>query len=147
MALMEVRALLAPAAALIAWTLLVLLWVMITRFSAFRTANIDLGKAKPGGRGQNLEGVLPDQVMWPAHNYTHLIEQPTLFYAVIVILAIMGQATPLTIFLAWAYVGLRVVHSIWQIRVNRIPFRLLLFMLSTGVLMALTICALVAALG
>jgi len=146
MPLIEIRALLAPAAVLILWTLLVMAWMVITRFSAFRTANIDLGKAKPGGRGQNLEGVLPDRVMWPSHNYAHLLEQPTLFYAVVVILALMGEASRINVALAWAYVGLRIIHSLWQIRVNLIPVRFLIFMLSSGVLIALAVRAVVAAL-
>jgi hypothetical protein len=146
MPLNETRALLAPAAVLVVWTLLVLVWMAFTRFSAFRHANIDLGKAKPGGRGQNLEGVLPDKAMWPSHNYTHLLEQPTLFYAVVVILAMMGQVSPINIALAWTYVGLRILHSLWQIRVNLIPARFLIFMVSTGVLIALAVRAVIAAI-
>ncbi len=66
--------------------------------------------AKQGARGADLEGAIPDKANWPAHNHTHLHEQPTPFYATVLILAVMGPAA-LDVTLAWVYVGLRIVHS------------------------------------
>jgi hypothetical protein len=137
---------LAPAAALIVWSLIVLMWMTITRFAAFGQAGVDLGKAPPGGRGVNLEGVLPDKTNWKAHNFTHLMEQPTIFYPAVVILAVMG-ASAVDVWLAWAYVALRVVHSLWQVTINRIPVRASLFFVSTLVLITLAVRALLATLG
>lgn len=139
------RALLAPAVVLIAWTLLVLLYLSIKRFGAFKAAGVDVG-AHPGGRGGDLDQVLPKSAVWPSHNYTHLLEQPTLFYAVVAMLALLGAASPTAATLAWGYALLRMAHSVWQIAVNRIPVRLLLFTLSTLCLIALTVMALRAAL-
>lgn len=141
------HAMLAPAAALALWTLIVLLYMAALRFSAFKAANIDLSKAPPGGRGQDLDGMLPKPVMWPAHNYTHLLEQPTLFYPIAIMLALLGADGPTNIALAWVYVGLRVIHSIWQIKVNTIPVRAGIFFTSSLVLIALAVNALRAALG
>lgn len=140
------KAILAPAAALVVWSLVVLVWMVVTRIGALKAAGIDLSKSKPGGRGQDLQGVLPDAVNWKAHNFTHLMEQPTLFYATVVILAIAG-AGQLDVALAWAYVALRVAHSVWQATVNRIPVRLLLYALSTSALAVLAVRALIATLG
>ena len=137
---------LAPAAALVAWSLIVLMWMGFTRFSAFSTHGVDLSKAPPGGRGVNLEGVLPDKVNWKAHNYSHLMEQPTIFYPTLVILAIMG-AGMIDVALAWAYVGIRVVHSLWQGTVNRVPVRFLLFLGSTICLIVLAVRAVLATMG
>lgn len=137
---------LAPAAALALWTLIVLLYMAVVRFGAFKAANIDLAKAPPGGRGQDLESVLPKPVMWPSHNYAHLLEQPTLFYPVVIMLVLLGAASPTNIMLAWAYVGLRIVHSLWQIKVNTIPVRFSVFIISTIVLIVLAVNALRAAL-
>lgn len=136
---------LAPAAALVLWTLIVLLWMIVTRFAAFSKAGIDLGKAPPGGRGVNLEGVLPDKTNWKAHNYAHLMEQPTIFYPAVVILALAGS-TALDVWLAWAYVAIRVIHSLWQGTVNRIPVRANLFFVSTLCLIVLAVRALLATL-
>lgn len=137
--------LLAPAAILVLWTLLVLLWMAFKRFAAFKTANIDLAKSPPGGRGQDLEGVLPAKVNWPSHNYTHLLEQPTLFYATVILLALMGQATQFNVALAWTYVAIRIVHSLWQVSINTIPIRFTLFFLSTVALLLLAVNAVRAA--
>lgn len=136
---------LAPAAVLVLWSLIVMLWMARTRFAAFATAGVDLKTAKPGGRGQNLEGVLPDEVNWKAHNYAHLMEQPTIFYPTVVILTLTGAGAA-DVALAWAYVALRVVHSIWQATVNRIPVRFSLFLLSSLCLIALAIRAVMATL-
>ena len=136
---------LAPAAVLVAWTLVMLLWTAGTRFPAMARAGLNVKTAPPGGRGQNLEGVLPDNVQWKSHNYSHLVEQPTIFYAAVVILAIMG-AGALDVLLAWAYVAIRIVHSIWQATVNRIPVRFTLFLLATACLLVLAIRAVMATL-
>ena len=136
---------LAPAAVLVLWTLIMLTWVAATRFSAMAKAGVDLKTAPPGGRGVNLDGVLPESVQWKSHNYTHLVEQPTVFYATVVILTIMG-AGALDVMLAWAYVGIRIVHSLWQATVNRIPVRFSLFLLATACLLVLAVRAVMATL-
>lgn len=133
-------AILAPGVALIFWTLVMLVWTAATRFPAMAKAGINAKTAAPGGRGQNLEGVLPDSVNWKAHNYTHLLEQPTLFYPLILILAVLG-ASQTDVMVAWIYVVLRIIHSLWQALVNRIPVRLALFALSTLCLVVLAISA------
>lgn len=131
---------LAPAAVLICWSLIVLIWMAGTRFPAMKKAMGGVGKARPGGRGQDLEGVLEDRVNWKSHNYTHLMEQPTLFYAVSLIIAILGASAG-DMLAAWIYVGLRIVHSIWQATVNIVSIRFLLFFLSTCALFWLAIRA------
>jgi hypothetical protein len=130
---------LAPAAVLVVWTLVMLFWTAGARLPALKKAGIDLG-ARPGGRGQDLEGVIDPKSNWPSHNYSHLVEQPTVFYPTVVILAIMG-AGAVDVALAWAYVALRIIHSIWQATVNKVPARFLLFILATVALVALALRA------
>lgn len=139
--------LLAPGAVLALWTLLMLLWMAGTRFSAMAKSGIDIKTAPPGGRGVDLEAALPANVNWISHNYTHLLEQPTLFYAVILFLHLSGGVTDLTKGIAWAYVVLRIVHSLWQATVNRVPIRFTIFLLSTACLFVLTLLAVIATLG
>ena len=131
---------LAPAAVLVLWSLIMLVWTAATRFPAMAKLGVNVKTAPPGGRGQNLEGVLPDSVNWKSHNYAHLMEQPTLFYATVTILALMG-ATEHDVLFAWAYVALRIVHSLWQATVNTIPVRFTLFLLSTACLLLLALHA------
>jgi hypothetical protein len=143
---MSIGALLAPAAVLVVWTLIMLGWTAATRFPSMARAGLDVKTAKRGGRGQDLEAILPPEVVWKAHNHTHLHEQPTLFYAVIGILALLGAVTTLNVALAWAYVGLRIAHSIYQATVNIVRIRFLIFITATAVLVVLAVNALLAAL-
>lgn len=126
---------LAPAAVLVAWSMIMLLWMAFTRIPAMSKLG-GLAKAKPGGRGQDLEGVLDDRINWKAHNYAHLMEQPTLFYAVSVIIALLGAAAG-DVAAAWIYVALRILHSIWQATVNVVAVRFMLFLASSLALMYL----------
>eukprot|EP01037_Dinobryon_pediforme_P004436 gene4436-4483_t len=132
-------AILAPAAVLVLWTLVMMFWMLFTRIPAMAKVP-GLDQAPPGGRGQDLEKVLPPQINWKAHNYVHLHEQPTLFYATIMVLALTG-AGPLDVGLAWGYVGFRVAHSLWQATVNRVPIRFVLFFAASLCLIVLAIRA------
>lgn len=134
---------LAPAAVLVLWSLVMLFWMALTRLPPLFKQPGGLASAKRGGRGQDLEGVLPDSVQWKSHNYTHLMEQPTLFYATTAIIAILG-AQQLDVRLAWGYVVLRIVHSLWQALVNTVPLRFMLFNLSTLCLLILAVRAVMA---
>jgi hypothetical protein len=126
--------------ALAGWTMVVWLWLYVTRIPAMRAARID-AVHKVGGKGSDLDGLLPERVQWIAHNYNHLHEAPTVFYAVAAVLAIVGAGDGINATLGWAYVGLRIVHSLVQATVNRVLVRFGVFALSTFVLMALVVNA------
>lgn len=132
---------LAPAAVLILWSLIMLLWMAGTRLPAMSKIGMDLSKAAPGGRGVDIDPNVPPAVAWKSHNYAHLMEQPTLFYAVVGILALTGTGDGFNTMLAWGYVVLRIMHSLWQALVNTIPLRFMLFLLSSICLIALSINA------
>ncbi|WP_309661598.1 MAPEG family protein [Sphingomonas sp.] len=137
---MEYSPILAPVVALVAWSLVVMLWMVVTRMPAMKKAGISLN-GLVGGRGANLEGVVPDEVQWKSHNYMHLMEQPTLFYAIALTIALMGMGHGINYWLAWGYVGLRVIHSIVQATVNIVMYRFALFFLASLCLIGLTIHA------
>lgn len=139
--------LLAPGAVLALWTTIMLGWLAATRLPALKKTGVDLSTAPPGGRGQDIDPVVPPTVAWKSHNYTHLHEQPTVFYAVIIFLTLSGGVTPVTVGLAWAYTGLRIVHSIYQSTVNKVPVRFTIFMAGTICLIILAIMAVIATLG
>ena len=143
---MEQIPILAPAAVLVFWSLVVLAWMTATRFPAFAKAGLKMGEAEPGSRYVDVESIMPTKVNWKSHNYTHLMEQPTIFYAAVLILALAGEGSGLNATLAWAYVGIRVVHSIWQATTNIISVRVTLFTLSTLFLWVLAFNAVTATL-
>ena len=129
------RAMLAPVVALVAWTFVVWAWMYATRLPAMRRMKMRLDSAAP--RGEQMSQ-LPAQVRWKADNYNHLMEMPTLFYAIALVLALVNPSA-VHVALAWTYVGLRVAHSVFQALVNKIEVRFVLFFLSSLVLIALTI--------
>jgi MAPEG family len=139
--------LLAPGAVLALWTTIMLGWVAASRFPAMKASGIDLAKAPPGGRGQDIDPVVPPSVAWKSHNYTHLHEQPTVFYAVIVFLTLSGGVTAVTVGLAWAYTILRIAHSVYQSTVNKVPVRFMIFAAGSLCLILLAAMAVIATLG
>ncbi len=137
------QAMLGPVVALALWSMVIWLWMYVTRIPAMRRANIDVNNLV-GGKGNDLDQILAPQIQWKAHNYNHLMEQPTVFYAVALTLAMVGAAGPIVVDLAWSYVALRIVHSLVQVTVNRVLIRFVIFALSSAVLIALTLAAAIA---
>ena len=133
-------AILQPVVALAAWTMVMWVWMYLTRIPAMNKAGIDATNLV-GSNGASLREKLPETVSWKADNYNHLHEAPTVFYAVALVLAMIGQGDGLNATLAWAYVGLRVAHSLVQVTSNRVVIRFALFALSSLVLMALVLHA------
>lgn len=129
---------LGPVIALVLWSFVMWAWMYVTRIPAISAARMRLDPGAPRGEQMNQ---LPAKVRWKADNYNHLMEQPTLFYAVALALAIAGDFSTVSLVLAWAYVALRVAHSLWQALVNVIVPRFALFFVSSLVLLALTLRA------
>ena len=138
---MNAPSILGPAAVLVLWSLIVMLWMVATRFPAFARAGIDFRKVPRGARYADVEQDMPAKVNWVAHNYTHLMEQPTIFYAAIAVLAIAGDTSSVSLAAAWGYTGLRIVHSLWQGLVNIVIVRSALFTLSSLCLLVLAVNA------
>jgi len=129
-----------PMVVLIAWTLVMLGWMLATRLPAMKAAGVDL-RTLVGTKGSDADRSLPPQAQWKVHNYNHLMEQPTLFYAVCAVLALSGSGDGPNAWIAWAYVGLRIVHSLIQATSNRVRDRFVVFVLSSLTLVALTLHA------
>lgn len=132
------NAMLQPVIALVLWTFVMWTWMYATRIPAIQKSGMKMDPTVPRG-GQMNE--LPASVRWKADNYNHLFEQPTLFYAVGLTLAMVGDVTQASISLAWTYVALRVVHSVFQATINKIEVRFAIFTISSLVLLVLTIRA------
>ena len=137
---METNAILGPVATLALWSMVMWAWMYATRIPAMQRASID-AKNLVGTTGRGLDDVLPPEVQWKAHNYNHLMEQPTVFYAVALALAVGGMGGGLNAQLAWAYVGLRILHSLIQATVNRVMWRFGVFALASLALIALCVHA------
>lgn len=129
-----------PVVVLVLWSLTMLGWLALTRLPTMKRLRMHPQKFP---RTQDLGAALPAEVQWKADNYNHLMEQPTLFYAVALSLAMIGAGSGLNLALAWAYVGLRVVHSLVHATTNKVLVRFNLFLMGTAVLMALAVSLLI----
>lgn len=129
---------LGPVIALVAWSLVMWIWMYATRIPAMFAANMKLDPNAP--RGEQM-ALLPPEVRWKADNYNHLMEQPTIFYAIAISLSLLSVNSDASVLLAWVYVVLRVAHSLLQALVNKIEGRFAIFLLSNIPLFALTYIA------
>ena len=127
-----------PVIALVLWSMVMWAWLYATRLPAMIRARTKLDPTQP--RDVMLGG-LPPRVRWKADNYNHLMEQPTLFYATALALALLDQGGGLNLWLAWTYVALRVTHSLIQVLINVILLRFAVFMAASGILVVLAVRA------
>ncbi len=122
--------LLTPMLALICWSLVMLVWLYATRIPAMGKANVNPANAQE----PSALDALPLAVRQVGYNYNHLMEQPTIFYALVVYSYLAGQQNGPNLILAWLYVALRIVHSLVQATVNLVLVRFGIFALASVVL-------------
>ena len=132
---MEASAILQPVVALGLWTAVMMVWMYATRIPAIGTAEIPDDKM---GHPAGMQ-LLPSEVRRIADNYNHLFEQPTLFYAIALTIAVAGHVDTWAVNLAWAFVVIRIVHSLLQATVNIVMLRFAIFMVSWLVLIAMMV--------
>lgn len=114
-------------------------WMALARLPAMRKARMP---PSAGERTAELATLMDKRIQWKADNYNHLMEQPTIFYATVLTLAMIGQGEGINLALAWFYVACRIAHSIVQSTSNIVMLRFSIFALSSLALLALAINAL-----
>lgn len=124
-----------PLIALVLWSFVMWGWLYAARIPAVRKYKVPLD---PRHSSEEFNALLPPKVRWKADNYNHLMEQPTLFYAVTLTLAFLGAGHGVNAGLAWAYVVLRIAHSLIQALINIILLRFAVFIAASLVLLLLT---------
>ena len=129
---------LAPVVALVLWSFVMWAWLYATRIPAVAKGKITYDPHRPA---EEFHAQLPAEVRWKADNYNNLMEQPTIFYAVTLTLALLGADDGLNIGLAWLYVGLRIAHSLVQAIINVVMLRFAIFMAASFVLMVMSVGA------
>ena len=132
-----------PLIVLVLWSMIMWVWLYATRLPAISAMKL---KLDPNIPSNSLMAQLPPRIRWKADNYNHLMEQPTIFYALVLSLAFLGESSLINIYAAWAYVVIRIIHSLVQALINKIELRFILFCLSNIALLVLTLSAVVAVL-
>jgi hypothetical protein len=138
MVLSITTAILTPVIALLAWSSVMWAWMYITRIPAIQKAGMEMNPDLPNGQQMSE---LPAKVRWKADNYNHLQEQPTMFYAVAISLALLGAGDGTNLTLAWAYVAVRIIHSLHQSLWNKIELRFAIFSIASVILITLIVRA------
>lgn len=126
-----------PVLALVVWTLVMLIWMYITRIPAFAKAGIEPDEARHPDSGYTAK--IPASIRSISDNYNHLHEQPTIFYALVFFAALTGGGDNVFMYLAWGYVGLRVLHSLVQVMSSKVTQRFLVFALGSIVLIVMAV--------
>ncbi|MDP1680687.1 MAG: MAPEG family protein [Burkholderiales bacterium] len=129
-------AILSPVFALAAWTGSVLLLIPFQRIRAAFRGEVTAADFKLGE-----SSAVPSAVSIPNRNYMNLLEAPLLFYVVCLTLYVSATSSVSAIYLAWAYVALRVLHSAIHLTYNKVMHRMLVFAASNAVLVTLWVLA------
>ena len=124
-----------PVLTLAFWTFIIFAIMAPARFYFLRMKH-----PQTAAHTKNLKGLLPPWTERVADNYNHLFEQPVVFYAITLSIAVINNIEPLMIQLACVYVALRVLHSIVQITFNFVPLRFTLFVTSWLILGYMIAC-------
>ena len=135
---MYAHGLILPVLVLVAWSILVWLWMIASRVTVMRRDRIHPQKAV-----RTREFATSGREQWVADNYNHLMEQPTIFYAAALAAHAAGQGDAINVGLAWTYVAVRIVHTVIQTTTNIVMWRFYMFILSTLALAAMVVRTLI----
>ena len=123
-----------PCTAMVGLTALVWVKLYADRLGEMRARKIDpQSLATAGALAGRLERTQA------AENFRNLFEVPVLFYLLCIALALNGGSTPGFVTAAWAYVGLRTLHSFIHVTYNRVMHRFLVYVASTLLLFGMWI--------
>jgi hypothetical protein len=125
---LDASAILQPVMVVAVLSVVMACWMFVTRVPKMMKLGIDPQKAQNTSK---LVDLLPPEITRISNNYNHLFEQPTVFYAVAITIAVLGHVDSINVGCAWAYAGLRVVHSLVQATVDIVMIRFALFLLSS----------------
>ena len=128
---MDAIAILQPVFVVALLTVVITLWVLFTRIPAMYRLRIHPQKVQDTSKFKDL---LPPEISRIANNYNNLFEQPTLFYAVAIAIALLGHVDLIHVYCAWVYAVLRIIHSLVQATVDIVRIRFVVFALSWLVL-------------
>ena len=117
---MDQLTLLTPVLVLVIWTFIIILIMAFGRVSF-------MNNPQDAADSKDYKDQLPTWVNRTADNYNHLFEQPVAFYAVTLTIALVNSFDSLIVQLAWAYVLIRIIHSLVQLTINIVLVRFFLF--------------------
>ncbi|WNC69294.1 MAPEG family protein [Thalassotalea nanhaiensis] len=88
---------------------------------------------------EKIPELLPEEINRPANNLKNLFELPVIFYGLVILGLLTNINTPSVTYLAWGFVGLRIIHSFIQCTNNNVMQRFKVYMLGAICLWALLV--------
>ena len=129
-----------PMLGMLAWSGLIVAVLLSTRLPLIVR---QWGRLQYAKHSEDVRPKMSDRLRYVTDNYNHLFEQPTLFYATLVYIQLAGTANHANVSLAWAYVVLRVIHSLIQLTANNVSWRAASFATSSAILLTMIIMELI----
>jgi hypothetical protein len=115
---MRPTALLGPVVTLFALTALV--WLLMV---AVRNGAILRGAAHVRYYHAYSSDIPDERIERPARTFNNLMQVPTLFYVVCLLMLVTGVADRAQLLLGWVFAATRAVHAVIYVGLNRVPYR------------------------
>lgn len=121
-----------PVIAMAGLTFAVAFWLIRCRFAAVYKSGLS-----PTYYHYNRGGKPPKYMLRASQNFDNLMELPTLFYVLAVMLYVTSHVDLVQIVLAWCFVGFRFAHSYVHVTSNRLMQRMWTFAFSVVMLVTM----------
>jgi hypothetical protein len=119
--------LLLPVITLALWTIFMSLWMFATRIPAITNANLG---PEAGKHTADMKNALPSKVRAIGDNFSNLFEMPVIFYVIAGVIFLGGHVDMMAVYLAWGFVGFRILHSLIQSTYNNVMHRFGVYLLA-----------------
>ena len=121
-----------PMLAQIGWTFVLYVWLTIARSRAVARGEV---KYSAFALGRNE----PTDVARITRNLANQFELPVIFYAMVVLLVVIGRVSTIDVLAAWVFVAGRVIHTLVQTLTDDVPLRGRAFMINFVALVVLVV--------
>jgi hypothetical protein len=125
-----VNSILWPMLAQIGWTFALYVWLTIERARA-------VGRGEVKYSAFEFSRNEPPKVARISRNLVNQFELPVIFYAVVVLLVVIGRVGTIDVLAAWVFVAGRVVHTLVQTLTDDVPLRGRVFLINFAAVVVL----------
>ena len=132
-----------PMLAMMVLTLLVWLYMFVVRVGFAQKNKLDIEQFKTPA---DVQALIPGDESASSNNFKNLFELPVIFYALCLYLTVTLQVDSLYVNCAWAFVVLRVLHSLIHCSYNKVAHRFAVYILSSIALWVMVVRAFLSAM-
>jgi hypothetical protein len=107
----------------IAWTFMLYAWLTVVRMGAVKRGEVEYSCFVTGREE-------PREIARVTRNLSNQFELPVIFYALVVLLIVLGRVGTIDVIAAWVFVAGRVLHTLVQTLIDNVPLRGQVFMIN-----------------